>query len=339
MHEPPSDLPDATLRAWVQTRYALDVADLTFLPLGHDALAWVYRVRTSAGERYFLKMRRGTPDEASLIIARALHDHGVARVVAPLPTAQGALWAATAGEYTLTLYPFVTGATGWERGLSAEQWRGYGALLRQVHDTPITPALAAIMRRETFSPAGAAPIRRLDAHIAGRAFAEPVARDFAAFWAAQRATIQTLLARAETLGQRLARQAPPLILCHADIHTGNVLLDDDGQLWFVDWDETTLAPRERDLMFVVGGISATLVGPEEEAHFFAGYGPTTIDPLALAYYRYAWVVGDIGAFGEEILLRPDLGLVSRRAASELFAGLFRPGEIVALALASPTPKA
>ena len=335
MHEPPSDLPDATLRAWVRTRYALDGVELTFLPLGHDALVWVYRVRTSADERYFLKVRRGTPDEASLRIARALHDGGVAGVVAPLPTAQGALWAATAGEYTLALYPFVAGATGRERGLSARQWRDYGALLRQVHDAPITPALAGIMRRETFSPAGSAPIRRLDAHLAGQTFAEPVARDFAAFWAAQRETIGTLLARAEASGQRLARAAPPLILCHADIHTGNVLLDDDGRVWFVDWDEATLAPRERDLMFVVGGISATLVGPEEEAHFFAGYGPTAIEPLALAYYRYAWATGDIGAFGEEILFRPDLGALSRRAAFTLFTGLFKPGEIVALALASP----
>jgi len=37
------------------------------------------------------------------------------------------------------------------------------------------------------------------------------------------------------------------------------------------------------------------IGPREEALFFRGYGATAIDPLALAYYRYAWAVGDIGA--------------------------------------------
>ena len=46
----------------------------------------------------------------------------------------------------------------------------------------------------------------------------------------------------------------PLVLCHADLHAWNVLLDTDRQLWLVDWDETILAPKERDLMFVVGGI-------------------------------------------------------------------------------------
>ena len=102
----------------------------------------------------------------------------------------------------------------------------------------------------------------------------------------------------------------------------------------MDWDETILAPRERDLMFVVGGISSEWVGPREEALFFRGYEATAIDPLALAYYRYAWVVGDIGAYGEQVFFRPDFGPDTRRAGVDFFTGLFKPGEIVALAHAS-----
>ena len=41
-----------------------------------------------------------------------------------------------------------------------------------------------------------------------------------------------------------------------------------------------------------------------------------VDPLALTQYRYAWAVSDIGAFGAQVFLRPDLGPVSRRAAVE-----------------------
>jgi spectinomycin phosphotransferase len=102
----------------------------------------------------------------------------------------------------------------------------------------------------------------------------------------------------------------------------------------VDWDETILAPRERDLMFVIGGISSKLVGPREEALFFQGYGATTVEPLALAYYRYVWAVGDIGAYGAEVFFRPDLGPATRRVAVDQFLSLFEPGEIVALAVAS-----
>jgi spectinomycin phosphotransferase len=52
------------------------------------------------------------------------------------------------------------------------------------------------------------------------------------------------------------------VLCHADLHTWNVLVDGDGRLWLVDWDEAILAPRERDLMFLVGGIVDLAQAPE-----------------------------------------------------------------------------
>ncbi len=40
----------------------------------------------------------------------------------------------------------------------------------------------------------------------------------------------------------------------------------------IDWDEALLAPKERDLMFIVNGtIGASVVRAEEEARFFRGY--------------------------------------------------------------------
>jgi spectinomycin phosphotransferase len=104
----------------------------------------------------------------------------------------------------------------------------------------------------------------------------------------------------------------------------------------VDWDETILAPRERDLMFVIGGISSRLVEPREEALFFQGYGAITVNPLALAYYRYAWAISDISEYGAQVCFRPDFGSVTRQAGLDGFISLFQPGEIVALAVASDT---
>lgn len=333
MREPPLNLPDATLCASLRACYGLTVAELTFLPLGHDSSAWVYRARTIDDTAYFLKVRASVVNEPGLLVPRYLHDHGIARVVAPLPTTEGTLWA-NVGDYALILYPFVAGRTGMEGGMSEQQWIDYGALLRQIHVTDLAPDLARLMRRESFAPPGADAVRRLDAHIGAQAFDDPAAHALATFWGARREEIHTLLGRAEDLGRRLAQRGPAFVLCHADIHTNNVLLDAEGRVWIVDWDETVLAPRERDLMFVVGGIIGGLVGPHEEELFFQGYGATTVDPFALAYYRYAWAVSDIGAFGEEVFFRPDLGALSRHAAVAAFMSLFRPGNIVALSFAS-----
>ena len=334
MREPPLNLADETLRARLLAGYGLAAAEIVFLPLGHDASAWVYRVRTADDATYFLKARLGVPNEASLVVPRYLHDRGVARVVAPLPTVGRALWT-QAGDYALILYPFVAGTTGMDSGMTDRQLRDYGALLAQIHAIPVAPDLARAMRREAFAPEWGEMVRRVDAHIGTRSFDDPAERALATFWRARRGEIRAILDRAEGLGRRLAAAAPPFFLCHADIHTGNVLLDTAGQVWIVDWDETMLAPRERDLMFAVGGgISAQLVGPREERCFLAGYGATAIDPLALAYYRATWAVGDIGSYGEQVYFRPDFGPATKQAGADALIGLFAPGEIVSLALVS-----
>jgi spectinomycin phosphotransferase len=334
MREPPIDLPDSTLEAYLRIHYGLGVSEIAFLPLGHDSSAWVYRVETNDDAPYFLKVRTSVTNAPGLLVPRYLHEHGVAPVIAPLPTVEGTSWAAVDG-YALILYPFVAGTTGMEHGMAPAQWIAYGASLRQIHATTLPPDLALLMPRETFVPAGVAEIHEVEAYIAAGSATDPEARALAVFWQQQREKIRTLVTRAEDLGQRLAQTASPLVLCHADIHTANVLLDTQGQIWIVDWDETMLAPKERDLMFVVGGgISRRLVGPADENLFLQGYGSTSIDARGLTYYRYAWAVSDIGAYAAEVLFRPDLGEITRRAAVELFMSLFQPGNIVALALAS-----
>jgi spectinomycin phosphotransferase len=172
--------------------------------------------------------------------------------------------------------------------------------------------------------------------MAAQTFADPIERELAAFWHDRRAEIRALVDRAEALGRRLRAANPPRVICHADIHTWNLLIDEDDGLWIVDWDDVVLAPKECDLMFVVGGLSSELVGPREEAWFFAGYGETSVDPLALAYYRYARAVDEIGAFAEQGILMPGLGEVTRRDSMRLLKSLFDPGNIVALAYGADT---
>ncbi|HMQ29748.1 MAG TPA: aminoglycoside phosphotransferase family protein [Chloroflexaceae bacterium] len=331
MREPPALIAPESLAAAVRAAYGLETK-LSFLPLGHDSSSWVYKAQPAAGPPRFLKLRAGPLNEPALRVPRLLHSLGVPGIVAPIPTLAGALWAA-AGPYALTLYPFVAAESGMAAGLTHRQWIAYGEALRQIHAAPVPPELAALMRRESFVPPGADVVRRADAALRA-ASAEPSARALAALWRERRAEIMHLLARAEALGRELAHRRPPLVLCHADIHTGNVLRDGDERIWIVDWDETVLAPKERDLMFVVGGISRQLVGPREQALCLQGYGPAQLDQGALAYYRYAWAVSDTAAYAADVLFRPDLGPVAREEALAGLARLFAPGEIVNIARAA-----
>ncbi|MDZ4718897.1 MAG: aminoglycoside phosphotransferase family protein [Roseiflexaceae bacterium] len=341
MREPPIDLPEERILACLHTHYGLIVEHLEFLPLGHDSSAWVYRAQTRDGTSYFVKARLSLTNQPSLLVPRYLHDHGVTRVIAPLPTQANVLFATIEeAEYVLLVYPFIEGTTGMDHGMSDSQWIEYGAILRQIHTTAIAPELAQVLRFEQFDSTTSDLINTIDLHIGTHTFTEPSAQKLAHFWQEHRGQIKQLQERLQQLAAQVAQAGLPLVLCHADIHTNNVLLDTEQRLWIVDWDEVMLAPQERDLMFVIGGgISRALVGLHEEQLFVQGYGQIAMDSVALAYYRYAWAISDISAYAAQVLFRDDLGAETKRAGVTSFISLFQPGEIVDLAFTSnPTDR-
>ena len=51
-----------------------------------------------------------------------------------------------------------------------------------------------------------------------------------AFMKEHRAVIHRLVDRAESLSQKIQEQSPEFVLCHSDIHGGNVLMDENGAI-------------------------------------------------------------------------------------------------------------
>jgi spectinomycin phosphotransferase len=335
MREPP-DLDEDAIVGALQAGFGIGVAALAFSPVGNDAGSWAYRVDPAQGPSRFLKVRDGAGAMPGAAVPALLHRRGVPHVLAPLPTRTGAPYLVL-GRFALALYPMLDARPGAEVGLSPAQWRELGAALARVHATPRTPELTRLVGRERFRPSRRELLPRLESMVAGPAADNPVAAELAAFWQAGKDVIDALVAGADRLGRRAAGAPPRPVLCHADLHTWIVLVDADRRLWIVDWDEAVLAPRERDLMFVVGGIGHGLVGPSDTDRFFEGYGDTGVDPDLLAYYRHAWAVQDIAAYGEQALLSPAAGPATRQAAVEGFKDLFEPGNIVELALGVTGP--
>jgi spectinomycin phosphotransferase len=125
--------------------------------------------------------------------------------------------------------------------------------------------------------------------------------------------------RAEMIGKRLQQTDLDLVLCHADIHTANILINQEQDLFIVDWDDILFAPKERDLMFVLG---EGTVETREEHFFFTGYGNVKINPLVLAYYGYEWCVQEIADFGERVFLTKDTGESTKQDSVEEFEVVF-----------------
>lgn len=332
MLEPPL-LPDSAIHAVLRADYGIADATLTFLPIGNDAASFVYRVDAGDGTSSFLKARANAGfNPSSLIVPFFLHNQGIPHVMAPLPAVGQALWVAVDG-YALSLYPFVDARTATDAGLTLADWRALGATLRQIHTSQLPVELAESLPQESFTPSRRYVLDELPDLLGKRVFDDPIQAALAEFWRGRQDLIQTVIERADSLGAELRRATLPRVLCHADLHTWNVLVDAARQMWIVDWDEVILAAKERDLMFVIGGIGRSLVKPPETASFLDGYGASPIDLRALVYYRYAWAVQDMAAYAEQVFFAPDAGAPTRRAALQGFADMFEPGNIVDIALA------
>jgi spectinomycin phosphotransferase len=300
----PPDLASETIVAHMRDVYGLSVHQVTFLPLGADFNAAVYRLEADHGGPYFLKLRRGDFDEVSVDVPAYLHAQGIQQVMAPLPTCAGQLWTSGQG-FTWILYPFMQGANAYRNLLTKAQWIAFGACLRAIHMTSPPLELRQRTPREDFS----FPLRgvveafdgRLDVYLRE---GDHFAADLAAFWLTRRAEIHAILERTGQLAQSLRRRAPAFVLCHSDLHPGNLLVGDDGQFAIVDWDAPIFAPKERDLILTAGGVGETWSDLQDEAWFYQGYcegyGPVTPDLDALVYYRYDRIVADLASYGEQI---------------------------------------
>jgi spectinomycin phosphotransferase len=324
--DPNHDLQRITLSLAVH--YEVQAVSIAFLPIGYDFTSAVYDVTASDGTHYFLKVRSGEIAESSLLVPRALVERGIPNIPSPLPTRSGALWCPlddAEAETVLILYPFIRGQSAMDIGLSDEQWRTFGATLRAVHDSGLHERFRDQVPSETFALPAAALVRRMIAMPESVRIASPAAEAFARFWDGRGQQIEEMLTHVETMGQQLQTQTFTDVLCHADIHAANILVGDDDRIWLVDWDGPKIAPRERDLLFVVGSRIAGTVEPREEDLFFEGYGPTTIDPLALSYYRYERIIEDLGEIARQVLLDDTSSDEAREADAALAISFFDPG--------------
>jgi spectinomycin phosphotransferase len=332
MREPPP-LAEASIVEALRTGFGVEVGVLEFLPVGNDAASWSYRVEAAGGGKLYLKLRAGGEAMPGAAVPSHLERHGVSNVLAPLRARDGSP-AVRLGHLWLALYPMRDGRPAGQAGLSPAQWRQFGATVALVHAVPPTPELGRLVPVEAFRPSRRELIGGLDELLTGPGPHDPATAKLAGFWRDRREQILELAGRADQAGRRLAARPLRTVLCHADLHTFNVLVEPGGTLWIVDWDEAVLAPKERDLMFVVGGIGRDLMRPGDTDSFFEGYGEATIDPHLLTYYRTAWAVQDLAAYGEEVLMTPGLGQESRRAALDGLTSLFEPGNIVDIATGS-----
>jgi spectinomycin phosphotransferase len=259
----------------VEQAWKLRVRTVERLTGGLDPDAATYDV-VAEQNRYFVKVRR-TP--ADVTVPRYLEDQGITAVVAPLEELME-------DGVQVLLYPFVDGTDCWIPGLTDDQYVEYGRILAAIHAAKAPDNVP----EETFDPHSIPLLGTRTGQLLE--LLRPHARH-----------LDLLIERAEALRADVAATPPrDRVLCHGDIHSGNMLSTKDGQLSIVDWDAPILAPRERDLVFVLEGPWGDQPATEhQKALFYKGYGRYDVHRPTLDYYYVERIVDDIGQFALSVL--------------------------------------
>ncbi len=329
-------IPEDLLLRRTQEIYNLHLLDLEFLPVGADGNTAACRLKAKDGISYFLKLRGGKFDALCAALPQFLHQQGIQVIIAPILTQAGELWGEMEGipsdphSYKLILYPYIEGVDEYHRKMTEEQMVLFGDALQKIHAIQLPDTLLKMIRTETYSGKFREQVKQFQQQVESEDFSDPIAQELANFMRLHRRDIDHFVERAGQLAQTRKKQPASLILCHSDLHPGNILLSNSGNFYIVDWDDPVLAPVERDLMYIGFMPNHWDTAREIEA-FYQGYGRVQVNSVLLAYYRYERIIQDIAAYCEQLLLSSEGG-EDRLQGFVYFTSNFLPGHEIDIAL-------
>jgi spectinomycin phosphotransferase len=280
----------AALIKKVRQEYGIDIGKLTFLPEG--MVSYRYIVDCLSGGRYFLKLFGDSRLEQISVsqldfylpLTWNLHSKGLLpNVPYPIKT-RGDRFKIDFGGQPLVLFNFIDGKViGCDTPLSDDILSRLASLVGILHKS--TPEVGV-----GYSHVEGFDIIFEDELVDGLDALERItARDSQG----KQALRELLLPRkGEILGylnrlkelQRLARAAEKeMVLCHTDLHGDNLIMNDQGDLYILDWEGAILAPPEHDLFFFAWEdrfVDLFLANYERE------FGPVSLDSNVFGFYYY-----------------------------------------------------
>lgn len=294
----------------------IEITSLDIFPGGADPNAIVYKADAKDGKSYFVKQTQVS--QIGLEMIELMAKKGIEAIIPPLKTIN-------VKDGTIIVYPFIAGKNGFEKSLTPHQWIELGQTLRKIHDIDVPQAIQKKIRHEQYSSKWRDAVRSIFVRMESLTFQGEMYR----FMQEKMTDIEKLWIRADALSQKI-KQTSPNVLCHSDIHGGNVLMNDDQSIFIVDWDDPIMAPKERDLMFIGGGIGNVWNRIEEERLFYQGYGATQVDSNLVAYFRHERIIEDIALYSESLMFDPQH--VDNEEMLNQFKAMFMPHGVVEIAL-------
>ena len=327
----------------VENEYGIKIHSAEQLFLGADKDTFAYKINTKKNSEYFLKIRTGEFSEAAIVIPYLLSGEIGRHIIAPVKTADNKLFLKTP-DYTVILYPFINGKSGRETDLSEAQWIEFGKTMRKIHDFKLPKKDKDYFHnklnipREKFDSSWIEELKTIMNGLRRIHTEDQYVKQFIDMLENRRTVINELMLRAEELLHKTDKTKIRYRLRHAEIHAANLLVTEDD-FYIVDWDTVIMAPKERDLMFIGGGVAGKWNTAKESDLFYKGYfvfygngKRGEINRTILDYYRYIRIIEDMVVYYGQFFAE-NVSEKNRASITERVDSSFWPGGVVEMAIA------
>lgn len=291
----PLNITQAELSGVIEHQYGIKIAALTFLPQGE--VSWIYKIKSLDDTYclYCLKVHKATTlGSRRFQLLFDLHTKAkIKNIIYPKPTLDGKLEVAIK-NYPAVLFNFIKGKTAIEGDFTPQQYQQLGEVLSRIHQAYKT--IGEYSAKEDFNIKNEPEFIKVVSIIDNHLPKDEIETEALVILKPIRLKLLNELIELSRLGKILKDKDLEFVLCHGEPSPGNIMVDQNNEVYLIDWDEPLMAPKEKDLLFFESNL-----GP-----FSTGYAKFSsdviIDREAWNFYIHSWNVAEIIDWGQRIFI-------------------------------------
>jgi spectinomycin phosphotransferase len=290
------DIDDSKIIDSVEQRYGISIAKLEFIPFGDSAYSYI--VICADGKRFYLKLfdlENGRQKESAdrldfyLPMTWSMYHRGLfVRLTYPIKTLDGHFYTRM-NQLTLVLFNYIEGETLADSYPFGQKIiENIASSVAEIHHM-VTPRIdCEALEIENFDLSFLSGLSGLSGIVAELETAgldgaqSPSKRSLRKLVVPRKEEIAGLIHSLQTMRSKLQTDPGKMVLCHGDIWGGNLILDSNDALHFLDWESSLMAPPERDIFGYIGEEFETFFGRYQNQL----YQPVTLHADLLRLYAY-----------------------------------------------------
>ena len=287
-------LGEHNLIEWLQINYNLSIKRVVSIPVGVSGSN--YSIEDQDGKKYFLKLhlRKNVEDaeglENTLNLTAQLHERGIANIPYAIRSAEQRV-DETWGDYVVVVTNYIEGGSLDEKSLSDSLLQQLGVTLCKIHQTNVEGIMLPV---EPVDLSYALKLRSQLEFLQNGEEPKKYVGKLRELLLPRLALLSQHLQTLEQLSEQVKASAGENVITHGDLIPDNLMLNDDGKLFIVDWDTAQLAPPERDVWFFM-----------KNKTFLEGYRESNpkmqLNMERLAFYMYKRYIEDMVYWANQIL--------------------------------------